>query len=79
MMMKLRDTAHVNADTLNKAIESTEAAFVALIGEAARGAGKARQFSEDLANIYRALIALKDVEESQKPRAPKKKAAVNKD
>jgi hypothetical protein len=74
--MKMSETFNVNKDTLDKAIESTEAAFAALVGEAARGAGKARQFAGDLSDIYNALTALKDLEESLKPRAAKKKPAV---
>ena len=74
--MKVSEDFKLNEEVLKQATKSTEQAVCALVGEVARGAGKARQFSGDMADIVDSLKALNELQELIKPRAPKKKAAV---
>ena len=74
--MKVSEDFKLNEEVLKQATRSTEQAVCALVGEVARGAGKARQFAGDMADIVDSLKALNELKELIKPRAPKKKAAV---
>ena len=77
--MKVSKDFNLNEEVLNQATRFTEQSVCALVGEVARGAGKARQFARDMADIVDSLKALNELQELIKPRAAKKKPAVKQD
>lgn len=70
------DYKRVNEKKLERALENAERSLCAIVDEIAIGPGKARFFAGDLVNASRALSILEDID---KARAPKKKAAVKQD
>lgn len=70
------DYKRVNEKKLERALGNAERSLCAIIDEMAIGPGKARLFARDLINASQSLSILEDID---KARAPKKKAAVKQD
>lgn len=70
------DYTKINENKLPKSLENAKRSLAAIVDEMAIGPGKARFFAQDLVNAYESLRILEEID---KARAPKKKAAVKQD